>query len=167
MRGLIGFVVVLALAAMSTGENREPPEDKRQVLSEHRTVAQLTALEAKTCRGRTALCPDRCGHSGEFADFKIVAYLHYAKLGEYGDPKAERFTVQVADNHGVLKLPKATADAIRGMKPADHLLLDWRHEYVTRPEEGGGSSSFPERPLAKVQPITPAEAEKAIQDAAK
>jgi hypothetical protein len=143
------------------------PNDKRQLLSEHRTVAQFVAIKPQTCRGLTALCPDRCGHSGDFADFKIVAYLHYAKPGEYGDPKADTFTVQLSDNQGNLKLPKATVDAVRALKEGGFVLLDWNHDYVTRTEPGGGESKFPDRPIVKLQPVTKDEADNAMKAASK
>lgn len=154
--------VLIALFALTSFADDAKPNDQRQLLSEHRTVATLVSIKTQTCRGRTSLCPDRCGHSGDFATFKIVAYLHYAKPGEYGDPKADDFTVQLADNHGNLKLPKAQVDAIRAMKEGDYVLLDWNHDYVTR-----DGSKFPERPIVKLQPVTKDEADKAIKDAAK
>ena len=132
---------------------------KRQVLAENQTVAKFTKIAYQQCRGMTALCPDNCGDSGDFATFEIMTYVKYNKLGEYGDEKAKTYSFQVNDNHGVLKIPKEYADAVRALKPGDLVLLNWNHEYVTR-EEDGTSASGPERPLTKVQTISKAEADK-------
>ena len=160
-------IALLAVTALRVVADDKKPGVKRELLSSHSTIAQLTAIEARQCRGRTSLCPDNCGQSGDFADFKIVAYLAYTKPGEYGDPKATTFTLQLNDNHGALKLPKATVDAIRGLKAGDYVRLDWNHDYVTTTEPGGGSSSSPDRPVTTIQPLTKEQAEQAIKDAAK
>ena len=132
---------------------------KRELLAENQTVAQFTALAYQRCMGMTALCPDNCGDSGDFATFQITAYLKYNKLGQYGDDPAKTYTFQVNDNHGTLKIPQDYAAKVRVLKPGDYVLLNWNHEYVTI-EENGASSSGPERPLTKVEPITKAEADK-------
>ena len=134
---------------------------KRQLLAENQTVAKLTGIAYQRCRGLTALCPDNCGDSGDYANFEIVAYVKYNKVGEYGDEKAKTYSFQVNDNHGVVKITKEYADKVRALKPGDYVLLSWNHDYVTR-EEDGTSASFPERPLTKVETLTKADAEKLI-----
>jgi hypothetical protein len=134
---------------------------KRELLAENQTVAQFTALAYQRCMGMTALCPDNCGDSGDFATFQITAYLKYNKLGQYGDDPAKTYTFQVNDNHGTLKIPQEYAAKVRALKPGDYVLVNWNHEYVTL-EENGASSSGPERPLTKVEPISKEEADKLV-----
>ena len=96
--------------------------------------------------GRTARCPDRCGHSGKLASFEIIEYLAYEKPGKYGDPKNKTFQVLIKDNMSNLKVPAAIAKAILALKPGDTVHLQWNHNYVTK----GGTSS-PERPIQKIE----------------
>jgi hypothetical protein len=138
------------------------PNEKRELLAEQDTVAKFTGIAYQQCRGMTAQCPDNCGQSGDFASFAIVSYLTYRKPGQYGDPKATTYTFQVEDNHRNLKVPKELAAGVRGLKPGDYVLLSWRHDYVTR-FEGGGSASFPERPITKLQKISKGEADRLLK----
>src|SRR6476620_8941834 len=105
----VSSVLALLLAAVLAGAGEKPKEQEkdkpkpadgetRKVLAEHQTVARLQAVEARKCRGPTALCPDDCGHSGDFGTFDVLAYVAYQKPGEYGDEKATTFTFQVEDN---------------------------------------------------------------------
>ena len=75
--------------------------------------------------GRTSLCPEHCGESGQLASFAIVKYLKYAKPGEYGDPKQEKFMILIEDNMGNVKVPKAIRDAVLALKPGDLVHLQW------------------------------------------
>jgi hypothetical protein len=166
VRSAVGaaMFVVRPLRAAAPAEG---PKDKetRELLSDHQTVARLKGVAYRQCRGRTALCPDQCGHSGDFATFEVIAYRAYKKAGEYGDPKGKEFTFQVEDNLKNLKVAKALAEQVRGMKEGDYCLLDWRHDYVSRTEPGGGVSKFPERPIVKLEKITREQADKAAKEA--
>ena len=51
--------------------------------------ATLKGIAYRRCLGRTALCPDNCGQSGDFATFDILTYVDYQKPGEYGDEKSK------------------------------------------------------------------------------
>lgn len=170
---LITFAVAAASFAAFAKDARDEappkatPNEKRELLAEHRTVSKFGGVQQRTCRGLTALCPNRCGHSGDFASFAVVRYLSYKKPGKYGDPKQESFIFQVADNHGKPKCPKEVADHVGGLKPDDLVLLEWRHDYVTRTEPGGGSASFPERPIVHLEKLTKEQADKLIAEAAK
>ena len=134
-------------------------EETRELLADHQTIAKLKEVKFRRCMGLTSLCPDRCGQSGNFADFDIVTYLKYTKLGEYGDPKTTNFMIQIDDNMKNMKVSKELAETARALKPGDTVLLSWRHDYVTRKEEGG-ESKFPDRPVTKLEKITKEEAEK-------
>lgn len=152
--------LVTALFGFGPDTDAAPPrKDGRELLAEHDTVAQFTGVAFQTCRGLTALCPDKCGSSGDFASFKILGYVLYQKRGEYGDPMTDNFIFQVEDN---MKNPKVTPElraTITGLKKDDFVLLSWKHDYVTK----DGSSS-PERPVTKVSKITKEEAEKLLKE---
>jgi hypothetical protein len=143
-----------------TPKQAPAPDPQRALLSSHDTVARFTGLKAHPCMGRTSLCPDRCGESGQLATFAIVKYLRYEKPGEYGDPQQEQFMVLVEDNIKNPKVPEAIRDAILALKPGDLVRLQWNHDYVTR-----DGSKFPERPIIKLSVLTKDEAEKAGADA--
>lgn len=133
----------------------DTPAAKRELLSRHETVAQFQGLQSRTCLGMTALCPDRCGHSGRFAAFRILAYTDYEKPGRYGDPKQGSISFQTEDNLGNAKIAADMAAAVKALQPGDCVRLGWRHEYITR-----DGSSFPERPVTRIEKITKEEAEK-------
>jgi hypothetical protein len=153
--GILLLACVLACAA-------EPKGDGRQMLSKHETVAVFEGLTQHTCRGLTSLCPDRCGHSGSLASFRIVHYIAYEKPGQYGDPKQERYQFLVEDNLKSLKVTKALKETLDGLKKDDYVRLDWQHDYVTK-----NRSSFPERTVTQLKKITREEAEKLKGPAAK
>lgn len=121
---------------------------KVETLARHETVAEFRGTSYHRCMGLTSLCPDQCGESGTLATFRIVNYVIYEKLGEYGDPKCDEFAFLVEDT---MKRPKVPADiraAVHSLKQGDMVLLSWKHDYVT--SQGG---SAPERPLTRLEKI--------------
>jgi len=135
-------------------EKKLMPVTQRELLSSHDTVARFSGLKEHKCMGLTALCPDRCGHSGKLATFEIVKYLAYEKPGEYGDPRQERFQVLVEDNLKSPKVPAPILESILALKPGDLVRLQWNHDYVTR-----DGSKFPERPIQTISPLTQEQAD--------
>lgn len=138
--------------------DKAAPAEQRELLAAHETVAKFDGIADHVCMGRTSMCPDRCGHSGQMATFTIVKYLRYEKPGQYGDPKQDRFMVLVEDNQKNPKVPAAIRDAIMALKPGETVKLAWNHDYVTR----GGSKS-PERPIRQLSPLSAAEAKKLLE----
>lgn len=128
-------------------ERKIRPAETRELLSSHDTEARFEGIKDHTCMGRTALCPDRCGHSGKLATFEIVRYLDYQKPGEYGDPKQDKFQILIEDNSGRAKVPDGIHKAILALKPGDKVRLKWNHDYVTR-----DGSKFPDRPVVLLEP---------------
>jgi hypothetical protein len=118
--------------------------EKREILAVHETRAEFLGVEEHVCRGLTALCPDRCGHSGSLARFRVVEYINFESFSEYGK-KQERFQFLIKDNMGTVKVDIMLAEAIERLSPGDIVLLSWNHDYVTK--EG---SSYPERPVTKL-----------------
>ncbi|WP_425613697.1 hypothetical protein NA78x_003535 [Anatilimnocola sp. NA78] len=143
---------------LSAAEPAEPATEKRERLAVHETLAVLNKVEFRLCRGLTSLCPEKCGHSGNFADFTIKKYLKYEKVGEFGDPQQTNFLIQISD---FAKQPigdPAQLKTIQGLKQGDFVLLSWNHDYVT----SKGTSS-PERPVVKLEEIDAAKAEELLK----
>lgn len=123
-------------------------EKKTVTLSRHETVAEFRGTSEHRCRGLTSFCPDKCGHSGSLATFRIVNYLSYDKPGEYGDPKSDEFMFLLEDNRKQPKVPADILAAVNSLKQGDKVLLSWNHDYVTV-----DGSSRPQRPLTKLEKI--------------
>lgn len=129
-----------------------PDNDKLKVLVEHKVIATFQDVKFRTCRGATGNCPDRCGSSGEYANFKITDYLHYKKLGKYGGDKYTTYSVHVTDFHR-----KPTGDPVLGayiktLKAGDQVVIEWKHLYM--------HSSV--RPLLLLKKIDKADAKRLI-----
>jgi hypothetical protein len=139
---------LLVLTGWAYGD--EKGAAKVETLARHETVAEFRGTNYHRCLGLTTLCPDRCGESGTLATFRIVNYLNYEKLGEYGDPKCDAFAFLVENNMKHPKVPDDIRAAINTLKPGDLVLLSWKHDYVT--SQGG---SAPERPITKLKKIAP------------
>ena len=141
------LALVICSAALPARAADEPKE-KRELLAKHETLAIFDGVAYQLCKGLTALCPDRCGDSGEFASFAIKKYLKYEKLGQYGDPEQETFAVQVSDYYKKPKGDPKILETVKGLKKGDYVLLSWHHDYVTK--EGASS---PERPIMKLEKV--------------
>ncbi|KAI9008533.1 hypothetical protein DFJ74DRAFT_711640 [Hyaloraphidium curvatum] len=110
-------------------------EEKRTLTAEHDTISVFQGLKTLPCRFRTALCPDKCGHSKESALFEVKSYNN-----EVADHDT-RVGFASAD------IDAASLDVIKGLKEGDEVHLVWKHEKVERPGYSGG-----ERTLTKVAP---------------
>jgi hypothetical protein len=158
-RTLMMGLMILAATTLTLTAGPKDGKHERQLLSRHDTVAEFAGTRQHRCMGLTTLCPDRCGHSGTMATFKIRHYLDYQKPGEYGDPRQEEYLVLVSDNTGKAKIPQATAAAIQALQQGDRVRLVWQHDYVTN--DGG---SYPERTIIGLETLTPEQADKLIAD---
>ncbi len=134
--------------------------EKRELLAKNETVAVFKGAPFRKCLGLTTLCPEQCGHSGEFATFEIRGYTVYEKRGQYGDPKQGEFMFQTTGFHhepvGNLKWN----EVVKTLKPGDFVLLAWNHDYVTR----DGCSS-PERPVIQLKKISADDAAELLKKA--
>ncbi|MGL4854151.1 MAG: hypothetical protein ACRC37_02740 [Lentisphaeria bacterium] len=122
--------------------------EKVDTLAIHRTIAKFDGLRFRQCRGRTSLCPDKCGDSGEFAIFTIKEYLKYEKPGQYGDPKQTQFMIMATD-YERKPLDSPFGKMIAQLELNDEVELDWDHLYVKN-KTGG---QFPVRPVLKIKKI--------------
>lgn len=141
-----GIAAALALSDWANGGEQRIP--KVDTLARHETVAEFRGANYHRCMGLTSLCPDRCGHSGTLATFRIVNYVAYEKLGEYGDPKFEEFAFLVEDNMKNSKVPADIRAAMNALKQGDIVLLSWNHDYVTVDGNAG-----PQRPITRLEKI--------------
>lgn len=100
-----------------------------EVLAKHNTIAKFEGSKFRLCRGRTAACPEKCGDSGEYANFTILRYTEYEKPGKYGDPKQESYSIQISDFHKKPVGDPELAKTIASLKQGDEVVLGWNHLY--------------------------------------
>lgn len=162
------FAIILGLSACAPAEpalskkapqQQTPKEEvppagtKKQtrcdVLSRHDTNAVFAGTREHVCMGRSMLCPDRCGHSGTLATFKIESYNTYEKPGKYGDPKTNEFSVMLRSTTEQNGVSADIAQKISALKPGDKVHLVWEHIYVT-----DDTGAFPERVIRTLEATT-------------
>ena len=116
-------------------------------LSTHKTEAVFEGIQQTKCMGRTALCPDRCGHAKEVAVFKILKYLDYQKPGEYGDEKQKKYFMDLKaekfDGYDQTEWIKIANE----LKPGQVVDLNWEHLYMKK-----GGNQFPIRVVSELKP---------------
>src|SRR5262245_35717606 len=153
----LAIVLPLGTAGLNlaSAQPNSDTAEKRKLLSKHQTVAQFAGISEHKCLGRTSLCPDKCGHSGDMATFRILKYLAYEKPGQYGDEQQKRYQFLVQDNMKNLKVSTEVKAAIDGLKPDDYVLLDWQHDYVSK-----AGANYPERTVLQLKRITREEADR-------
>ena len=132
-----------------------PDNDKLKVLAEHRVIARFTGVNYRECIGKTMLCPDRCGSSGEYGMFTVLDYLVYNKPGQFGDAKQKTYMIQISDfNRKPIDDPKLVG-CVKQLEAGDLVILEWKHLYG----EVSPKTSSPVRPLLLMQPIDEAQAQ--------
>ncbi len=124
-------------------------QEKRTTLARHEAVAEYQGMNCHRCAGRTALCPDRCGHSGMMASFLIHKHLKHARNPECGDPEKDRFVVMLDDHHRSCRptAPKLN-NVVASLQPGDAVLLFWTHDGVALDDQ-----SWPERVVSVLEKI--------------
>lgn len=143
----VPFLFQPSARAEQQPQNVTPPSRQEDILSSHQTKARYDGIHFIPCRFRTALCPDKCGHSKNVAMFTVITYLDYKKTGEYGDEKQMVFSVDVSSPVTQASFADKVRQTISHLKDGAIVRLDWNHIYVT--DKG---SSFPERPVTKLEP---------------
>lgn len=142
--------ITLSAGLFLTAISLSTADEKRQILSIHKTVAVFTGTLNVKCKGRTALCPERCGHSGTYSTFSIKKYLEYMKPGENADPKQENIKFKMDGKKKAPGLSKKILSVIEELEAGDPVLLAWTHEYVTN-----DSISSPERVFGSLERLSP------------
>jgi hypothetical protein len=121
-----------------------------EVLAKHQATAEYTGVAHFPCRHMTSLCPDRCTHAQDAAEFKILEYEVYEKLGQYGDDKQTVFRTRVDQNAPRERQEQAIVDQIRALAPGQKVRIAWEHIYVT---DGETNSKWPERPVRSIEKL--------------
>lgn len=106
-----------------------PDNDKLKVLAQHKVIATFQDVKFSRCMGRTGRCPERCGSSGNFANFEITDYLHYKKDGKYGDKKQKAYMIQISDFHRKPKGDPELVAYIETLEAGDQVVIEWKHLY--------------------------------------
>ncbi len=118
--------------------------EKVDVLSHHEAICVFTGIRKNPCMFRTALCPDRCGHSSNVAFFNVEKYIKYEKLGEYGDEKQDIFTTEI--DKPVFRQDPKISEKIKTLKNGQKVRIVYDHLYV-RTE----TLETPERPFIELE----------------
>ncbi len=108
-----------------------PLPPKADLLASNTVTAQYLGTRHLPCMGRTALCPDRCGHATSVAVFRVISNEAYAKPGKYGDDKAEPGSEIFIDAKA--DVPGQDTDVCKtlaSLTPGDKVVFTQKHYYV-------------------------------------
>lgn len=123
-----------------------PLPQRADLLASNTVLAEFLGMRAIPCMGRTALCPDRCGHAASVAVFRVLFNEAYSKYGQYGDDKAEpgcEIPVDAkADTPGQAS---SVLKTLSSLIPGDKVRLTQKHYYA---EQGG--VCMPIRPITEL-----------------
>jgi hypothetical protein len=122
------------------------------VLSAHHVIAQFVGIRHFPCRFMTSLCPDRCNHAYDGAEFKVLRYESFEKPGKEGDEKQSSIVARLDSNQESstdYQTPEISAQ-IRTLSRGQKVKLFYEHIYVTDGETG---SKYPQRPIRSIEPI--------------
>ncbi len=128
-----------------------PPAEE---LAHNTVTAVYECMVEVPCYHRTALCPDKCGHSQSLARFRVVTNESYKRPGEYGDDKLEPGEALAVDmKNDVEGQDAAVQQLVRSLHPGEAVRLTIRHYYVNT-----DTAAYPVRPVTFIERIeTPAE----------
>ena len=123
--------IYLMMAAVLPSVFASPLPEKAELLASNTVVAQYVATESRPCYGRTALCPDRCGHALRVAKFRVLSNEAYDKPGKYGDDKAEAGNLLVIDAaNDVPGQDESILRKLAGLKPGQVVRIKQNHYYA-------------------------------------
>ena len=123
-----------------------PLPEKADLLATNTVVAVYRGTVKPPCHFRTALCPDRCGHSREQAVFTIKTSEDYSHPGKYGDDRLTPGTKwMIGTKDDVPGQDVAVLSQLAGLKPGDTVRMTISHYYVTVK-----NSSYPVRPVTSL-----------------
>jgi len=149
----VTLVFMVLLAAFSADMEGFTP------FARHKVIAQFTGIRKITCTSSTALCPDRCGHSGSYAFFSIKKYLEYLRPDPRGEEKKEIFTIKLDGERKAAGLDERALGLIKNLNPEDHLVLLWVHGKFD-----GGDLPLPEHFMLGIKRVSNEEAAKLMAD---
>lgn len=139
---LAGALALLPLFPVSAA----PLPTNAELLAVNTVSARFLGVRHLPCMGRTALCPDRCGHATSVAVFQVLSNESYDKPGKYGDDKAEPgselLVDSLADTPGQDPAVLAT---LASLTPGDTVRLTQKHYYADF-----GGVHMPVRPITEL-----------------
>ncbi len=101
------------------------------LLAKNTVIAQYIGTQHIPCRHLTALCPDRCDHATDIAEFIVVKNLDYQKDGEYGQEKADAGSIVRVDIKKTIEgQDPSVAKQIKALKPNQEVEVTITHFYV-------------------------------------
>ena len=124
-----------------------PLPEKADLQAENTVSAQYLGTRSLPCMGRTALCPDKCGHAVSVAVFRVIANESYSKPGKYGDDKAEPDSEILIDTKA--DTPGQDAEVLTtlaSLTPGDKVKLTQKHYYADL-----GNAMMPIRPVTELK----------------
>lgn len=137
---------IVALVSTLIPLSAAPLPAKAELLATNTVTAQYLGTRALPCMGRTALCPDRCGHAAVVAVFRVLSNEAYDKPGKYGDdkaePGAELMIDAAADTPGQ---DAAVPETLAALTPGDVVRLTQKHYYADM-----GGVHMPIRPVTEL-----------------
>lgn len=143
MKSLFAIVALVStlipLAAAPLPANAE-------LLASNTVTAQFLGTRRLPCMGRTALCPERCGHAAAVAVFRVLSNEAYDKPGKYGDDKAEPGSELMID--AAADTPgqdAAVPETLAALTPGDVVRLTQKHYYADM-----GGVYMPIRPVTEL-----------------
>lgn len=140
------FQLLAAVMLLPLSSPAAPLPQKAALLASNTVVAEFLGTSKIPCMGRTALCPDRCGHAASVAVFRVISNEAYTKHGQYGDAKAEpggELIVEVkADIPGQ---EPSVSDTLSSLIPGDRVRLTQKHYYADL-----GGVYMPIRPVTEL-----------------
>jgi hypothetical protein len=125
------FFAVLTAVSVPSVVAAETSPSKVDLLAFNRVHAVFKGTEHKPCMMRTALCPDRCGHTRDVAVFEVTKYTDYQAWGKYADGKQQVFYLNLNPNDAEDPQHPAILNGVKGLTPGQKVILSWVHLYVT------------------------------------
>ncbi len=141
----IGIIAVLATSCSSPKTKNESAEtqsvkdivsikddkaEKKPFTSTHIFTAKYDGTDFHKCKGMTSLCPDKCGESGNVANFKVVEYKDFVVNGQGGSEKLDSYQV-LASDFNKKDLDKPYVATIKNLKKGDEVTIDVEFVYDT------------------------------------
>lgn len=141
------FFAIVALVSALIPLSASPLPAKAELLASNTVTAQFLGTRRLPCMGRTALCPDRCGHAAAVAVFRVLSNEAYAKPGKYGDDKAEPGSEILIDAAAdVPGQDAAVQETLAALTPGDTVRLTQKHYYADM-----GGVHMPVRPITELK----------------
>ena len=103
---------------------------KKPYTSSHVFTAKFEGITFHRCMGRTALCPEECGQSGNMASFKVINYQDLVVNGEAGREKLEHYQVLISNFHKI-DIDKSYVSDIKNLQNGDEVTIYLEYVYDT------------------------------------